>query len=336
MTANVLMLAYGAEPYLHDAVAAVLGSARVEVEVTLVDNGCTTDAVRTLPPDPRVRIHVPGTNLGFAGGVNYAARQAGPGPLVLVNSDAEVAPDAIAQLLAVLARPDVGIATGCVLLAEPAGVVNSAGNPLHLLGLSWAGGLGDPDTAHQEAGPVASASGACAAIDRDLWDELGGFPEVFFAYQEDLELSWRTWQHGRTVQYVPGARAVHHYDFGRSPLKMYLLERNRLMFVLTTYGGRMLALLALPLLGFEAALAIVAAAQGWGRQKLRGWWWLVRHAPSVRRRRRLVQAGRQVPDRDLVHLMTDTFDSSQFPLPRAAAPLQAVLRAWWRLVRRWV
>jgi len=334
--ASVLVLAYGEERYLHDAVAAVLASEGVEVEVLLVDNGCTTDAVATLPPDPRVRVLTPGTNLGFAGGMNHAASRAAPGtPLVLVNSDAVVAPDAIRLLLEALDDERVGVAGACVVLADRPGYVNSAGNPLHVLGLCWAGGLGEPVERHAVPGPVTSASGACAAVDRGLWERLGGFPAEYFAYMEDLELSWRTWQHGREVRYVPAAVAAHHYEFSRSPLKMYLVERNRLFFVLTAYGPRLLALLALPLLAFELAIAVVAVAQGWGRQKVRGWAWLLRHAGTVRRRRRLLQRTRTVPDRELVHLFTDTFDTTQMPLPAAAEPLQALLRAWWRLVRRW-
>lgn len=334
--ASVLMLAYGAETYLHAAVAAVLASVDVDVEVVLVDNGCTTDAVATLPADPRLRVLRPGRNLGFAGGMNHAAAHASAGrPLVLVNSDAIVAPDALAHLLDALAEPRVGIAGACVVLADRPDHVNSAGNPLHVLGLCWAGGLGEPVAAHRVGGPVTSASGACAAVDRTLWERLGGLPAEYFAYMEDLELSWRAWQHGWTVTYVPTAVAAHHYQFSRSPLKMYLVERNRLFFVLTAYGPRMLALLALPLLAFEIAITAVAVAQGWGSQKARGWWWLLTHAGTVARRRRLLQRTRTVPDKDLVHLLTDTFDTSQAPLPAAAAPLQSVLRAWWRLVRRW-
>ncbi|UCN15904.1 glycosyltransferase [Cellulomonas iranensis] len=333
--ADVLMLAFGAEPYLHEAVAAVLASEGVDVRLTLVDNGCTTDAVATLPPDPRVRLVVPGSNLGFTGGMNAAAAGTSGRPLVLVNSDAVVAPDAVATLVAALADdPRLGVAGGLVRLASDPDRVNSTGNPLHVLGLCWAGGLDEPVAAHATGREVASASGALVAVDRALWDELGGFPEEYFAYLEDLELSWRAWQHGRTVRYVPAASAVHHFEFGRSPLKMYLLERNRLLFVLTTYEARTLALLAVPLLAFDVAMLAVATAQGWGRQKLRGWGWVLRHPGVVARRRRTVQRSRTVPDRDLAHLMTDTFDSAQFPLPAAAAPLQGVLRLWWRLVRR--
>lgn len=333
--ADVLMLAFGPEPYLHEAVAAVLASQGVDVRVVLIDNGCTTDAVATLPPDPRVRLIVPGRNLGFTGGMNAAAAATSGRPLVLVNSDAVVAPDAVAVLVRALADdPRAGLVGGLVRLASDPGRVNSAGNPLHVLGLCWAGGLDDPVEAHAEGREVASASGALVAADRALWDELGGFPLAFFAYMEDLELSWRVWQHGRTVRYVPEASAVHHFEFSRSPLKMYLVERNRLLFVLTAYQGRTLALLAVPLLAFEVAMLAVATAQGWGRQKMRGWGWILRHPAAIARRRRLVQSTRTVPDRDLAHLMTDTFDSAQMPLPAAAAPVQGVLRLWWRVARR--
>ena len=91
---SVVMLAYGAESYLGEAVAAVLASEGVELELVLVDNGCTTDAVDRLPADPRLRVVVPGTNLGFTGGVNRGVESTTGDVIVLVNSDAVVAPDA--------------------------------------------------------------------------------------------------------------------------------------------------------------------------------------------------------------------------------------------------
>lgn len=333
---SVVMLAFGAEPFLHDAVRAVLASTGVDVELVLVDNGCTSDAVATLPADSRLRVLTMARNLGFTGGVNAGASQVRAPVIALVNSDAVVADDALRHLVSALADPTVGIASGQVRLADDPDRVNSVGNPLHVLGLSWAGAMGEPVTAHTAPGPVASATGACMAVRTSTWRDLGGFPEEFFAYLEDLELSWRCWQRGLRVQYVPDAVAVHHYEFSRSPLKMYLVERNRIAFVLTTYAARTLVLLALPLLAFDVAMLVVSAAQGWPRAKLRGWWWLARHVGWLARRRREVQRARTVPDRDLVPLWSDTFDPAQLPLPPGGGAAQAVLRAYWRLVRRYL
>lgn len=331
---SVVMLAYGEEAYLHDAVAAVLASEGRTVELVLVDNGCTSDAVRTLPADDRLRILRPAQNLGFTGGVELGVAETRGPVLALVNSDAIVAPDALTQLAAALDDPAVGLVSGQIRLADDPGTVNSVGNPVHVLGLSWAGGMGDPVAAHERQVPVASVSGACMAARASTWHDLGGFPVPFFAYLEDLEVSWRCWQRGLRVEYVPSAVAVHHYEFGRSPLKMYLVERNRLLFLATCHEARTLGLLAVPLLGFELAITVVAVAQGWGRQKVRGWRWIASHLSWVRERRREVQAARQVPDKELAWLLTDRFDPAQFPLPPGGGVAEALLRSYWRAVRR--
>lgn len=331
---GVVMLAFGGEPYLHQAVDAVLASSGVRVELVLVDNGCTTDAVRTLPDDPRLTVITSERNLGFAGGVNLGARHLDAPVLATVNSDAVVAHDALHELAVALDSPDVGLVSSLVRLADDPARVNSVGNPLHVLGLSWAGHMGEAAAAHTTRGPVASVSGACMAVRSELWEALGGFPDQYFAYLEDLELSWRCWQTGWRVEYVPTAVADHHYEFSRAPLKMYLLERNRLIFLTTCYGGRTLLLLGPPLLALELALLAVAARQGWVRQKLRGWRWMITHLSWIQRRRREVQRARTVPDRELIHLLTDRFDPAQLPLPAGGEVAQAALRAYWHVVRR--
>lgn len=331
---TAIMLAYGPEPYLHDAVAAVLASEGVSVELLLIDNGCTTDAVKTLPADPRVRILTPARNLGFTGGVDLGGAEAGAPVLVLVNSDAVVEPPALLALAEALDDESVGLVSGLVTLGDAPGTVNSVGNPVHVLGLSWAGHMGEPAAAHGVATDIPSTTGALMAARTSTWADLGGFPEAYFAYLEDLELSWRAWQRGLRVRYVPTARAVHHYEFSRTPLKMYLVERNRLLFLSTCHSARLLALLAVPLLAFEAAIAAVAVAQGWGRQKVAGWRWVLSHLSWVRARRREVQAARSVPDRELAHLLSTRFDPAQFPLPPGGGLLQALLAGWWRVARR--
>lgn len=332
----VVMLAYGPEPYLDDAVDAVLASTGVEVDLVLVDNGAVGDAVARLRArdDDRVRVLVPGRNLGFTGGVNLGVAQTTAPLVALVNSDAVVQPSALAELVRALDDPAVGLVSGLVRLADEPALVNTVGNPVHLLGLSWAGHMGEPTDDHQEPADVASVTGATMAVRRSVWDDLGGFPEEYFAYLEDLELSWRAWQRGLRVRYVPTAVSDHHYEFSRSPLKMYLVDRNRLIFVLTCYAPRTLALLALPLLAFDVALLAVALAQGWGRQWWRARVWVLGHVGWLRARRRAVQSARLVPDSALVDLWTDRFDPTQLALPPGGRAIEKVLQVYWRLVRR--
>ena len=329
---SVVVLAWGDEPVLEEAVHAALRSEGVAVDVVLVDNGCTSEAVSRLRAVPGVTVLEPGRNLGFAGGCNLGARRASGDVLAFVNGDAVVRPDALAAVAGAL-DDTVGLATASLRLHGAEDVMNSAGNPVHYLGLSWAGGLGRPASEYAAPAEVASATGAATVCRADRFAALGGFCEPMFAYCEDAELSLRCWQRGWRVVYVPDAVVLHRYEFSRNPLKMYLVERNRLLMVLTLWSGRLLALVALPLLALEAAVLALAVRDGWARQKAAGWWWLVRHAALVRRRRREVQAARTVPDAALAHLFTGDVEPG---VPELAAPavLRRVSRVYWSVVRR--
>ena len=110
---------------------------------------------------------------------------------------------------------------------------------------------------------MASITGATFAVRRDFWDELGGFDETYFLYQEDVDLSMRTWLAGKQVRYVPTAIALHNYEFARAEAKFYYLERNRLINLLTFPERRTLVRIAPLALGVELALIATAARGGW-------------------------------------------------------------------------
>ena len=224
-----------------------------------------------------------------------------------------------------------------LLLLDRPDTLNSGGNVLHVSGMAWAGGYGEPAESVAEVRDVAYPSGAAMAIRRELFLELGGFADELFMYQEDLELAWRVRLRGLRVVVDPAADVLHEYEFGRNPRKLYYLERNRLFFVLTAYSGRLLVLAAPVIAAGEVGTLALAVREGWAREKVAGWRWLVRHAGWVRMRRRETQALRRVRDRELARWLTARIDPAQVPVPapvRAANPLLRGRRRRRRLVRR--
>lgn len=331
---RVVILAFGEEPYLGEAVDSALASVGVSCEVVIVDNGCTSHSVEHLPQDDRITVLRPGRNLGFAGGVNLGAEGAATTYLALLNSDAKFAPDALHKLVEAASAERVGIASGSIRLADQPELINSAGNPVHVIGLSWAGGFGEPASSHAVRQPIASASGAGLAMRTSLWRKLGGFTPEYFAYHEDVDLSWRTWQAGHEVIYVPDAVVTHHYEFTRNPLKLYLLERNRQIFLKTLYGRRLRILTWLPAQALEVAMTAVAHAQGWGDEKKRARSWIRENKRWLVERRNTVQSTRIVGDREVAALLTATLDPAVFPLPRGSGFLNSILRAYWSVAKR--
>ncbi len=153
-------------------------------------------------------------------------------------------------------------------------------------------------------------------------------------YQEDLELGWRARLRGLRVVVTPRADVYHDYEYGRNPRKQYLLERNRLVFVLSAYSSRLLALLSPVLLANELAMLALAGKEGWWRDKVAGWGWLARHARWLSRHRRETQRLRRVRDRELAPLLTPIIDPKMIELPKQVAALNRLLSWYWSLARR--
>jgi GT2 family glycosyltransferase len=325
------MLAYGAEPWLIEAARAVLASADVDVDLIVVDNGCTGDGIDIVKGFAGVRVITPEENTGYSGGCRVGAAEATGDYLVFVNSDAVVAPEALARIVAVAAEKEVGAAMASIRLADNPDLINTSGNPLHFTGLSWAGGNGEPARDHAERRSVPSLSGCCFVIRRELWRELDGFAAEYFAYHEDTELSLRLWQRGLRLEYVPDAVVLHHYEFSRNDLKLYLVERNRLVTLLTTYEARTLVVLAPMLFLTEVAMLATALAGGWLPQKVRGWGWLWRHRGWLRSRRRQLQAERRVPDGVIAKLMTARVAPSNIAAPPGMGVFNAIAATYWKL-----
>lgn len=331
---TAVVLAYGDEPWLAAAVDAVLASAGISIDVVVVDNGATPEAIDKLRGSDRVRILRPETNLGFAGGCDLGAAEARGEYLAFVNSDAIVSPEALARLTEVAAEPAVGLAMGSIRLADAPDRMNSAGNPVHITGLCWAGGFKELASSHAERRQVASGSGCCFVIRRELWERLGGFAPEYFAYCEDTELSLRLWQQGLSVEFVPDAVVLHHYEFSRNQNKLYLLERNREIFVLTTFQRRSLLVLA-PILVLTEMLMLAAALAGhWSGAKLSGWRWIWQHRGWIAARRAMIQSERVVPDAVVLSRLTARIDPANVEAPPGLSVLNIIMSTYWLVARR--
>jgi GT2 family glycosyltransferase len=324
---SVVIVAYRSGPALERCLRA-LREHSPDAEVIVVDNHGGEEV------GEGVQLLRPGENLGFAAGCNLGASKAAGPILVFLNPDAVVSDGALERLVARLADPKVGIAMARLCLLDRPDELNSGGTMIHVSGLAWAGRFGEPAASIVEAEDVAAASGAALAVRSATFCELGGFTDELFMYHEDVELSWRAHLRGLRVVVEPGADVLHEYDFDRNMTKIALLERNRLIFVLTAYSPRLLLLLAPVLTLGELAMLAVAARGGWFRGKLGGWWWLASHPRWLARHRRETQRLRTVRDRELVRFLTPTLDPKMASVPRGTGFLNRVLAPYWSAARR--
>ena len=303
-------------------------------ESIVVDNGGGGPEIDEARARERVHVVDPGQNLGFAAGSNLGAREAAGNVLVFLNPDTVVAPGAIAQLARTLEDSSIAIAMARLRLLDEPEKLNASGVDVHVTGIGWAAGYGEPATSVSEVGEVPSASGTAMAIRAETFRALGGFADELFMYLEDLELGWRARLAGYRVVVDPGADVFHQYEYGRNPRKSYFLERNRLIFCLSAYSGLQLLLLSPVLLATELGMVALAVKERWFRDKVAGWGWLVRNRTLVRQRRRATQSLRRVRDRDLAEHLTPTFAPGMLPVPAPLRLANPLVRGYWRVIKK--
>jgi GT2 family glycosyltransferase len=332
-TLSVLIVAWNSSVELRRTLPALLPELGQDDELIVVDNASddgTSELVASLAP--AARIVRSDRNLGFAGGCNTGAAAARGDLLIVLNPDASPMPG----FGEAIRRPLVegrGWSAWQALIADEAGTrINSAGNPVHFTGIVWAGGHGEPIGAAPGPREVAALSGACLAIPRATWEQIGGFPERFFLYHEDVDLSLRLRLAGGVLGIEPAAAVDHEYEFGAREHKWRWLERNRWAFLIRVYPAGLLALLAPALIATELALLPASIAAGWGRQKLAATGEVLRWLPRLLRERREIQATRTVSAAEFAAWLTPDLDSPFIPALARSLPARLLLRTYWRLV----
>jgi len=172
---------------------------------------------------PAVRLLRSSVNLGFAAANNLAFRHAGGRYVVLLNSDAFLAPGALARSSALMDRhPEIGLAGGRLVGRDGSWQPSARMFPsvlrdfLALSGLSARyprsrffgradGTCCDP----LEPAAVDWVPGAYSIIRREALDRAGYFDENFFLYYEEVDLCRRIRGAGYRVQYWPEIVVTH-------------------------------------------------------------------------------------------------------------------------------
>ncbi len=333
-TLSVLIVAWNSREELVRTLPALLPELGDGDELIVVDNDSedgTAEAVRELAP--AARVVRTGRNLGFAGGCNAGAAEARGDLLVILNPDAAPLPGFGEAIRRPWLQGRGWAAWQALVASSGATTINSAGNPLHFTAISWAGRHGRPIAEAPAAGEVDSLSGACLAIPLRTWREVGGFPERFFLYHEDIDLSQRLRLRGGTLGIEPSAVVDHDYEFGAREHKWRWLERNRIAFLVRVYPAALLALLAPALLALELVLISVSVAGGWGGQKLRANLEALRWLPRLLRERRQIQATRTITSAEFASRLTPDLDSSLIGSLARSLPVRLLLRGYWRVVQ---
>jgi GT2 family glycosyltransferase len=197
-----------------------LGSQGVEVELFVVDNGSGDGSVEILKERGVPHLALP-RNVGFAAAINLGATRTQAPAVLALNADTVLEPGCLRLLLDALEADSKlgGVQPRLLQLEERFGApgldpasarLYSAGQALTADGRAFELGAGEAQPARLPAAhEIFGVCGAACLLRRELFTELGGYDESYFAFYEDVDLNVRARIAGWRFAYVPEAVVWH-------------------------------------------------------------------------------------------------------------------------------
>lgn len=225
-TVAVVTVTYNSGRYLSDFLDSTRSAAAdpSSVVVIVADNmSADAGAARAVSEAHGALFVDVGSNRGYGTAVNRAVSRLGENiRWILVSNPDVVLTEGVIDVLRQTAETDDSIAAVGPVILEVSGEVYPSARQVP----SMRTGLGHAlfanlwpsnpwtrsyhrDGHHDVRRDTGWLSGACFLIDRDAFDQVGGFDESFFMYFEDVDLGWRLGRQGRRNVFEPGARVIH-------------------------------------------------------------------------------------------------------------------------------
>jgi GT2 family glycosyltransferase len=185
-------------------------------------------------------------NYGFAEGANigmrYALKVLNPDYVLLLNNDTVVDKEFLGELVKVGEIDEkVGIWQSKILSIKDPKRIDAIGIGVKKYGGAYQIGYGEKDNGQYEKIKEVFGACACSALYKnEMLNQIGLFDEYFFAYYEDVDLSWRARLFGWKCLYVATSVVYHVHSASGSSVKAYYLTRNILFYLLKNASIRMI------------------------------------------------------------------------------------------------
>ncbi len=185
-------------------------------KIVVIDNGSIDSSTERLTqlkrdyPD-KLEVIYNKINLGFAGGVNTGIRWAIENKydyVALFNNDATADINWLNELIRDFDDPSIGISTGLLLRAD-GNTIDSTGEQYSIWGLPFPRSRNNNVIFAPNSGLTFGATGGATIYRTKLFKDIGLFDEEFFAYYEDVDISFRAQLGGWKVNYNSDAIAYH-------------------------------------------------------------------------------------------------------------------------------
>lgn len=271
-------------------------------QIIVVDNGSVDQSVEIIENNfKNVKLIKLVNNRGFAGGVNRGIQRAikdGADFIALLNNDAVADKEWLTHLVSSAEKhPEAGIITGKFMRLDKKHI-DSTGDQYSTFAMPFPRGRNQKDIGQFDSAEyVFGATGGASLYRVDMLKDIGFFDEEFFAYFEDVDISYRAQLAGWNVWYDPEAKAYHHIGGTSSKLgdfARYHTVKNFFMLYAKNMPAKLYWKYGFNFLYQAFRLMVGSVLKGKGLVFFKGALKAFANTPHLIRERRRIQKNRKV------------------------------------------
>ena len=240
MNVAVVILNWNGKHLLEEYLPEVIKHSR-QASIYVVDNASTDDSISYVSSKfPTVKLIKLDDNYGYAGGYNRAVKQINMPIQILMNNDIRPTKNWLQPIISSFEKNRNIAALQPKLLSDKNkqyfDYAGAGGGFIDHLGYPFCRGrlfndIEKDEGQYDDEVEIFWASGACLAIRKEVFEIAGGFDELYFAHQEEIDLCWRINNLGYKIRVVPTSK-VYHLGGGtldeQHPKKTFYNFRNSL------------------------------------------------------------------------------------------------------------
>lgn len=246
MKVSVVTPNYNGKKFLKNYFDSLKLNSDIIGEVIIVDNG-SSDGSKEFIKDYSKNLSFPvkiienSENKGFAEAVNQGINESAFDYIFSLNNDTEVQKGAINYLIKTIEKdPKIFSVSSKMIQFDNKNLIDDAGDEYTLLAYTKKAGNNKPISAYLEEREIFSSCAGAALYRKAILNEIGLFDDKFFAYMEDVDLSFRAQIYGYKNYYCPNA-IVYHIGSATSgsqynEFKVRLAARNNVWTIYKNYS----------------------------------------------------------------------------------------------------
>lgn len=249
--ATIIIPNYNGLKFMEMCMSALEKQTCKDFEILVVDNGSTDGSVEWLKENEIPSIFLP-ENTGFSGAVNVGIKASKTPFVILLNNDTEAKEGYVEALIREIERSSkiFSVSPKMIQLYHKE-LMDDGGDMYSIMGWAYQRGVGQEIERYNRACNVFSACAGAAIYRREVFEEIGYFDEMHFAYLEDIDVGYRAKIAGYYNRYCPSAE-IYHVGSGTSgskynEFKVRLAARNNVYLNYKNMPGWQLLLNSIPI-----------------------------------------------------------------------------------------